>query len=83
MKADGIEYEERMALLDEVTWPQPLAELLEATYEIYRQTPPVAARGRAVAEVGGARAVGAGDDVHRVRLAATSWPGRRGWCCAT
>ena len=43
MKADGIEYDERMALLDEVTWPQPLAELLEATYEIYRQQPPVAA----------------------------------------
>ena len=40
MKADGIEYDERMALLDEVTWPQPLAELLEATYEIYRQTHP-------------------------------------------
>ena len=49
MKADGIEYDERMALLDEVTWPQPLAELLEATYEIYRQSAPVAARGRAVA----------------------------------
>ena len=29
MKADGIEYEERMELLEEVTWPQPLAELLE------------------------------------------------------
>jgi hypothetical protein len=29
-----------MALLDEVTWPQPLAELLEATYEIYRQCHP-------------------------------------------
>ena len=40
MKADGIEYEERMALLDEVTWPQPLAELLEAAYEIYRQSHP-------------------------------------------
>lgn len=40
MKADGIEYEERMALLEEVTWPRPLAELLEATYEIYRQTHP-------------------------------------------
>ena len=40
MKADGIEYDERMALLDEVTWPQPLAELLEATYEIYRQRHP-------------------------------------------
>ncbi len=40
MKADGIEYEERMKLLEEVTWPQPLAELLTATYEIYRQTHP-------------------------------------------
>jgi superfamily II RNA helicase len=40
MKADGIEYEERMALLEGITWPQPLAELLTATYEIYRQTHP-------------------------------------------
>ena len=36
MKADGIEYEERMRLLEDITWPQPLAELLGATYEIYR-----------------------------------------------
>ncbi len=35
MKADGIEYDERMELLDEVTWPQPLLELLEATYALY------------------------------------------------
>jgi len=40
MKAEGIEYEERMALLDQVTWPQPLAELLTATYEIYLQSHP-------------------------------------------
>ena len=40
MKADGLEYDERMALLEEVTWPQPLRELLEATYEIYRQRHP-------------------------------------------
>jgi superfamily II RNA helicase len=37
MKADGIEYEERMALLDDITWPMPLNELLEATYAIYRE----------------------------------------------
>ncbi len=36
MKADGIEYEERMELLESVTHPEPLAELLRATYEIYR-----------------------------------------------
>ncbi len=40
MKADGLEYEERMALLDDVTWPQPLAELLEPTFEIYRERHP-------------------------------------------
>ncbi|WP_072802294.1 DEAD/DEAH box helicase [Rhodococcoides yunnanense] len=36
MKADGIEYEERMELLEEVTWPKPLAELLVPAFEIYR-----------------------------------------------
>jgi hypothetical protein len=36
MKRDGIEYEERMELLESVTHPRPLAELLEAAYEIYR-----------------------------------------------
>ncbi|QIG43405.1 DUF3516 domain-containing protein [Nocardioides anomalus] len=40
MKADGIEYDERMVLLEEVTWPRPLAELLEATFEVYRETHP-------------------------------------------
>jgi hypothetical protein len=40
MKAEGIEYDERMVLLEEVTWPRPLAELLEATYELYRQSHP-------------------------------------------
>ena len=36
MKADGLEYDERMARLDEIGWPQPLAELLEHAYETYR-----------------------------------------------
>ena len=36
MKAEGIEYEERMELLEDVTWPKPLAELLGAAYESYR-----------------------------------------------
>ncbi|GAA4693085.1 DEAD/DEAH box helicase [Nocardioides nanhaiensis] len=40
MKADGVEYEERMALLEEITWPRPLAELLEAMFETYQQTHP-------------------------------------------
>src|SRR5262249_38211786 len=40
MKADGIEYDERMDLLESVTYPRPLADLLEGAYEIYRQGHP-------------------------------------------
>jgi len=40
MKAEGIEYDERMELLEDVTWPQPLAELLEGAYETYRRGQP-------------------------------------------
>src|SRR4051794_22032865 len=40
MKADGIEYEERMALLEEVTYPKPLAEPLEHALRLYRETHP-------------------------------------------
>lgn len=36
MKADGIEYDERMELLEEVTWPKPLADLLFPAFEMYR-----------------------------------------------
>ncbi len=40
MKADGIEYEERMELLEQVTYPMPLADLLEAAYDMYRRGHP-------------------------------------------
>jgi superfamily II RNA helicase len=40
MKADGVEYETRMELLEDVTYPKPLEELLEAAYEIYRRGHP-------------------------------------------
>ena len=40
MKADGIEYDERMELLDEVSWPKPLQDMLEHTYEVYRRSHP-------------------------------------------
>jgi superfamily II RNA helicase len=36
MKADGIEYDERMELLEEITWPKPLAELIDPAFETYR-----------------------------------------------
>jgi superfamily II RNA helicase len=40
MKAEGIEYDERMELLEEVTHPRPLADVLEFAFETYRQTNP-------------------------------------------
>lgn len=40
MKADGIEYDERMELLEEITYPKPLNELLQAAYETYVDAQP-------------------------------------------
>ncbi|MGJ9401909.1 DEAD/DEAH box helicase [Arthrobacter sp. KK5.5] len=40
MKAEGMEYEARMAALDEVTYAQPLAELLGEAFETYRRGAP-------------------------------------------
>ncbi len=40
MKSEGIEYEERMELLEEVTWPKPLEELLQAAFATYRASQP-------------------------------------------
>lgn len=40
MKAEGLDYDERMAALEEVTWPQPLAELLAPALEMYKQSNP-------------------------------------------
>jgi hypothetical protein len=40
MKAEGIEYDQRMELLEQVTYPRPLAELLDAAYELYRRGHP-------------------------------------------
>ncbi|WP_375400709.1 DEAD/DEAH box helicase [uncultured Amnibacterium sp.] len=40
MKAEGIEYEERMELLEQVTHPQPLKELLDAAFETYAASQP-------------------------------------------
>jgi superfamily II RNA helicase len=40
MKADGIEYDQRMELLEHVTWPKPLEELLDAAFEQYSATQP-------------------------------------------
>ena len=46
MKAEGIEYEERMTLLEDVTWPKPLDELLTGALETYRRSHPWVADAR-------------------------------------
>ena len=40
MKREGIEYDERMALLEEITWPKPLEELLDFTFTTYKESQP-------------------------------------------
>jgi superfamily II RNA helicase len=46
MKAEGIEYDERIELLDDVTYPKPLDELLGHAFEVYLQSNPWAADGQ-------------------------------------
>lgn len=45
MKADGIEYEQRIELLDDVTYPKPLDDVLEHAFTVYCRTNPWAADG--------------------------------------
>lgn len=40
MKADGVEYEDRMERLMDVTYPKPLEELLTHAYDVYRKSHP-------------------------------------------
>jgi hypothetical protein len=40
MKASGIEYEERMELLEQVTYPKPLDEPLQDALRVFRETHP-------------------------------------------
>ncbi|ARZ66401.1 helicase [Streptomyces albireticuli] len=40
MKADGVEYEDRMERLMDVTYPKPLEEVLSHAYDVYRRSHP-------------------------------------------
>lgn len=40
MKAEGMDYTERMNALDEITYPKPLEEMLENAFETYRSGAP-------------------------------------------
>ena len=74
MKRDGLEYEERMEALEEITHPKPLEELLAQAYAGVRVEPAVGARLRAAAEVGRARHVRASDELRGVRAVVPARP---------
>lgn len=40
MKAQGLEYDERMAALEEISWPKPLEELLSPAFSVYARSNP-------------------------------------------
>ncbi len=40
LKAEGVPYEERLAMLDAVTWPRPMADVVEACFVTYRSAHP-------------------------------------------
>ena len=40
LKADGVEYDQRMVLLEDVSWPKPLEELLHHAFDVYRRGHP-------------------------------------------
>ncbi|GAA1734473.1 DEAD/DEAH box helicase [Microbacterium paludicola] len=40
MKREGIEYDERMALLEDITYPKPLDELLAQAFEVFATSQP-------------------------------------------
>lgn len=40
LKAEGVPYEERMERLESITWPRPLADLLEECFTTYRRHHP-------------------------------------------
>ncbi|HHU68120.1 DEAD/DEAH box helicase [Corynebacterium sp.] len=40
LKAEGVDYTERMAIVEDITWPQPLAEELEDAYDTFTEGAP-------------------------------------------
>ncbi len=73
MKAEGLDYEARMAELEDVTHPKPLAELLEPMFDVYRGNHPWVAdtplRPKSVVREMYERAMGFSDYVRHHQLA--------------
>ena len=58
MKADGIEYEERLERIQDVTYEKPLEDLLDAAFDKYCQEVPWAKRLPALSQERPARYAG-------------------------
>lgn len=73
MKAEGLDYTERMNAADQITYPQPLAEMLEDAFETYRSGAPWIAEfdlaPKSIVRDMYERAVGFGDFVQYYQLA--------------
>ena len=67
MKAEGKEYDERMAELEHVEYPKPNAEFVYATFNAFAAHPPLGRPGEHPAEVGGPGDGRAGHVVQRLR----------------
>ena len=75
MKAQGIEYDERMELLEEVSYPKPLGEPLLDALRVYSESHPWVRRGR----TGGSRdPVGSAARVAELPSCRAGHPPRRG-----
>ena len=46
LKRDGVEYEQRMEQLEQVTWPKPEADFLEAAFDVFQRHHPWVGRDR-------------------------------------
>lgn len=46
LKRDGVEYEQRMEQLEQVSWPKPEADFLEAAFDVFRHHHPWVGRDR-------------------------------------
>lgn len=82
MKADGVEYEERMERLQDISYPKPLEELLFHAYDTYRKSHPGWATTRCRRSPSSATCTN-GPCPSRSWCPSTSWPAPRASCCAT
>ena len=82
LKAEYVPYEERMERLESITWPKPLAELLDSLRHHVPRAPPVDRRGP-IAEVDPARDVGERRQLRHLRAPLSPRTQRRSRCCAT